>query len=414
MSYQNYRRRDAGRASSRGAYAPRKSSPNNRRNSSKKSKKANGDSIHYSRYIKSAKPTVTAEIYAPTYTFDDFAIDARLRRNIAAKGIVTPSPIQDQAIPAALAGNDIIGIANTGTGKTLAFSAPVIHRLLTEPGAKALVLAPTRELAEQIEAEMKSVGKGSGLFGATLIGGVNMRPQFMALADNPEIIIGTPGRVKDHLQRGTLDLSSFNMVVLDEFDRMLDMGFVNDVRMIVARLSRDKQSLLFSATLDNKIKALVTEFTQDPVTIQVKSGETTDTVEQDVIFYQTKDEKIELLHDLLIDDATKKVLIFHETKYGADRLGQTLVDRGFAAGSIHGGKTQGARSRTLREFKSNTTNVLVATDVAARGIDVPDITHVINYAEPQTYADYVHRIGRAGRAGKMGFAVTFVEKTARN
>ena len=413
MSYQDRRRRDSGRASNRGAYTSRGSSYNNRRNSPKKPKKASSDSIHYSRYIKPASSVQAEEAYQPQHTFDDFAVDARLKHNIAQKGITIPSPIQDQSIPAALAGDDIIGIANTGTGKTLAFSVPVIHRLLTEPGAKALVLAPTRELAEQIEAEMKSIGKGSGLFGATLIGGVNMRPQFMALAENPEIVIGTPGRVKDHLNRGTLDLSDFSTVVLDEFDRMLDMGFVNDVRMIVSQLSADRQSLLFSATLDSKIKTLVTEFTRNPVMVRVKSSETTDTVEQNVVFYQTKAEKIELLHDLLIDESTKKVLIFHETKYGADRLGQALIDRGFAAGSIHGGKTQGARSRTLREFKLSTTNVLVATDVAARGIDVPDITHVINYAEPQTYADYVHRIGRAGRAGKTGFAVTFVEKSHR-
>ena len=409
MSYQNRNRRGPAHAHS---YGGRKSfgPNNNRRNFAGKSKKA-GESIHYSRYIKPASAVQADEVYQPEHTFADFEVNLLLKQNIEKKGIVTPSPIQDQSIPVALAGNDIVGIANTGTGKTLAFAIPVINRLMNEPGSKALVLAPTRELAEQIEIEMKSIGKGSGLFGATLIGGVNMRPQFMALKDNPEIIIGTPGRVKDHLQRGTLDLSNVNMIVLDEFDRMLDMGFVNDMRMILGELADDRQSFFFSATLDAKVKSLVTEFTKDPVTVSVKSGETTDTVEQNVVFYKDKAEKIDLLHDLLIDEAAKKVLIFHETKYGADRLGQTLVDRGFAAGSIHGGKTQGARSRTLREFKSNTTNVLVATDVAARGIDVSDITHVINYAEPQTYADYVHRIGRAGRAGKTGFALTFVEKS---
>ena len=409
MSYQNRQRRGGSRATNHGARRP--GAPYRQRQSSgKKSGRSSGESIHHSRYIKPAKPVVVEEAYQPRHSFDDFVIDARLKTNIAKKGITTPSPIQDQSIPAALAGGDIIGIANTGTGKTLAFSVPVLHRLLSDPGSKALILAPTRELAEQIEIEMKSVAKGSGLFGATLIGGVNMRPQFMALGDDPEVVIGTPGRVKDHLSRGTLDLSKFNMVVLDEFDRMLDMGFVNDVRLILGEMSDDRQNFLFSATLDAKIKALVAEFTSDPVTISVKSNETTDTVEQNIVFYHSKDEKIELLHDLLIDEAARKVLIFHETKYGADRLGKALSDRGFAADSIHGGKTQSARSRTLREFKSNTTNVLVATDVAARGIDVPDITHVINYAEPQTYADYVHRIGRTGRAGKTGFALTFVEK----
>ncbi len=409
MSYQNRNNRGSGRARNYGR--PKSFAPNrNRRSSTAKSKKGS-ESIHYSRYIKPASPVQAEEVYTPNHTFADFQVNSLLKHNITKKGIVTPSPIQDQSIPVALAGNDIVGIANTGTGKTLAFAIPVLHRLLEEPGSRALVLAPTRELAEQIEIEMKSIGKGSGLFGATLIGGVTMRPQFMALSENPEIIIGTPGRVKDHIQRGTLDLSSFNMIVLDEFDRMLDMGFVNDMRMILGELSDDRQSFFFSATLDAKVKSLVEEFTKNPVTVSVKSGETTDTVDQNVVFYKDKSEKIELLHDLLIDETAKKVLIFHETKYGADRLGQTLIDRGFAAGSIHGGKTQGARSRTLREFKSNTTSVLVATDVAARGIDVSDITHVINYAEPQTYADYVHRIGRAGRAGRTGFALTFVEKT---
>lgn len=408
MSYQNRNRRDSNRAhnySGRRPVAPNR----NRRSTMGKSKK-NGDLIHYSRYIKPANSAQVEEAYLPQHTFDDFAVNPLLKHNIEKKGIITPSPIQDQSIPVALAGNDIIGIANTGTGKTLAFAVPVLNRLMAEPDAKALILAPTRELAEQIEIEMKGIGKGSGLFGAILIGGVNMRPQFMALGENPEIVIGTPGRVKDHIQRGTLDLSHFNMVVLDEFDRMLDMGFVNDMRMILSQLPESRQSFFFSATLDVKIKSLVAEFTKNPITISVKSGETTDTVEQNVVFYRDKTEKIELLHDLLIDEAAKKVLIFDATKYGADRLGKTLSDRGFAAGSIHGGKTQGARSRTLRDFKSNTTSVLVATDVAARGIDVSDITHVINYAEPQTYADYVHRIGRAGRAGKTGFALTFVEK----
>ncbi len=408
MSYSNHAHRDnVGRGRNRGHASFRK---NNRpQNRNKKSKKL-GENIHFSKYIKPAKPVVAEEIYVPTHTFADFAIDDLLKRNIAKKGITTPSPIQDQSIPVALAGNDVIGVANTGTGKTLAFAIPVLNRILHDKSAKALIVAPTRELAQQIEIEMKNIAKNSRLFGAILIGGTNMTPQFLALRQNPEIVIGTPGRIKDHLERGSLDLSDFNIVVLDEFDRMLDMGFVADMRRILSQLADERQSFFFSATLDKKVMELVDEFANEPVTISVKSGETTDNVDQNVLFYGDKLDKIEKLHDLLIADAAKKVLVFDETKYGADRLGKALTERGFAAGSIHGGKTQGARQRTLNEFKSNKINVLVATDVAARGIDVSDVTHVINYAEPQTYTDYVHRIGRAGRAGKTGFAVTFVAK----
>ncbi len=415
MSYNNRSNRGY---SGRGNNNSRRGNSGNRgnfRNSrgQQKSKKSRGDNIHFSKYIKPAKPVLIEEAYIPTHAFDDFAIENLIKENIAKKGITAPSPIQDQSIPVALAGNDIVGIANTGTGKTLAFSVPVLNRLLTDKTAKALIVAPTRELAQQIEIEMKEIAKNSGLFGAILIGGTNMSPQIRALRDDPEIVIGTPGRIKDHIQRDSLDLSEFNIVVLDEFDRMLDMGFVNDMRMILSNLADARQSFFFSATLDQKVMELVSEFANEPVTISVKSGETTDNVDQNVIFYETKADKIDKLYDLLIADESKKVLVFDETKYGVERLGKALEQRGFAAGSIHGGKTQGARTRTLNEFKKNKINVLVATDVAARGIDVSDITHVVNFAEPQTYTDYVHRIGRAGRAGKAGFALTFVEGKSR-
>lgn len=365
------------------------------------------DYIHPSRFVKVARP-VEETAYKPTYRFNDFAMNDLLKANILAKGFENPSPIQDQAIPLGLEGKDVIGIANTGTGKTVAFAIPVLHRLMEEPGARALIVAPTRELAQQIEAELKMVGKRSGLFGALLIGGSPMGPQLRDLRSNPQIIIGTPGRIMDHMQRGSLDLSDCNMVVLDEVDRMLDMGFVNDVRTILGELHDERQSFFFSATLDHKVRELIATFSNDPVTVSVSTGNTSDNVHQDIVCYESGKDKIEQLHQLLIQDVVAKTIIFDETQRSVERLSEELQARGFKADAIHGGKTQGQRQRALNRFKKNEIDVLVATDVAARGIDVADITHVINYTTPQSYEDYIHRIGRAGRAGRIGYALTFV------
>jgi superfamily II DNA/RNA helicase len=366
------------------------------------------ENVHFSRFIKVATPSEQAA-YQPQNAFGDFAIHELIKKNIIDKGLTTPSPIQDQAIPAALLGQDIIGIANTGTGKTLAFVIPLLNKLLSDKASRALIIAPTRELAQQIDAELRQISKNSGLFSALLTGGSAMRPQLNALRNHPAIVVGTPGRIKDHMERRTLDLSRFNLVVLDEFDRMLDMGFIGDMRQILAKMATPRQSLFFSATLDTRVKNLLGEFANDPVTVAVKSGDTTENVHQNVVHFHAGDDKVDMLHDVLISEDVAKVLIFDETKHGAERLGKKLLERGFAAGSIHGGKSQGNRERTLREFRSNKITILVATDVAARGIDVADITHVINYATPRTYTDYVHRIGRVGRAGRIGHALTFVE-----
>jgi len=321
-----------------------------------------------------------------------------------------PSPIQDQAIPAGLLGRDIVGIADTGTGKTAAFAVPMLHRLMSEPNIKALILAPTRELAQQIEEQCRKIAKGSGLDGALLIGGVAMMPQLRELRYNPSIIIGTPGRVKDHLERKSLNISDCNIVVLDEVDRMLDMGFINDIRHILSQTKPDRQSFYFSATLDSKVKGIIDQFSNNPVQISVKSGETSDNVEQNIVSYNSIGDKLDKLHDLLIQDTTLKALIFDDTHRSVDKLSKELEGRGFAADTIHGGRSQAQRQRALKRFKNNEVKVLVATDVAARGIDVSDISHVINYSTPQSYQDYVHRIGRTGRAGKTGFALTFLEK----
>ncbi len=367
------------------------------------------DYIHPSRFIQSAKPVDTVD-YQPTHSFADFAIHPVLRQNLIEKGFDTPSPIQDQTIPAGLQGKDVVGIANTGTGKTAAFALPLLHRLMTNREDRALILAPTRELAQQIEEQCRSLAKGSGLTGALLIGGVSMQPQLRDLRNNPRIIIGTPGRVKDHAERGTLRLARCNIVVLDEVDRMLDMGFINDIRHILGQTASTKQFFCFSATLDARVKAIIDGFSNDPVHVVVKTGDTCDSVDQNIVTYAHRGEKLDKLHDLLLQDRVLKTLVFDDTHRSVEKLCKELQSRGFQTDAIHGGKSQSQRQRALKRFRDSQVKVLVATDVAARGLDVVDITHVVNYSAPQTYGDYVHRIGRAGRAGRLGYALTFVEQ----
>lgn len=378
------------------------------RNNSGSKRGPKKDYIHPSRFVQAAKH-VEREKYVATHKFDDFMVSDLIKSNLKRKGFETPSPIQDQAIPVTLTGCDLIGIANTGTGKTAAFAIPVINKLMLLPGSRVLIMAPTRELAQQIEQECKQIGKGSRLYGALLIGGAAMGPQLRDLRSNPQIVIGTPGRIKDHMERGTLDLTNFDTVILDEVDRMLDMGFINDMSEILSNMPTDRQSLFFSATMDRKVKELINRFSKDPVTVSVKQGETSENVNQDIVPYESRQEKILQLHNILIDQAVEKVIIFDDTQRSVERLSDELVERGFKADAIHGGKNQGQRQRALQKFKKSDISILVATDVAARGIDVADVTHVINYSTPQSYEDYVHRIGRAGRAGKIGHALTFVE-----
>jgi ATP-dependent RNA helicase RhlE len=381
----------------------------NRGSSGGKGRQPKKDYIHPSKFIQGARP-VTVEKYTPAHAFSDFNLNELIQTNIVAMNFTEPSPIQDQAIPAGLLGRDIVGIANTGTGKTAAFAIPMLQRLMTEPNVKALILAPTRELAQQIEEQCRKIAKGSGLDGALLIGGMAMMPQLRELRYNPSIIIGTPGRVKDHLERKSLNISDCNIVVLDEVDRMLDMGFINDIRHILSQTKPDRQSFYFSATLDGKVKTVIDQFSNEPVLISVKSGDTSENVEQNIVSYNSNGEKMDKLHDLLIQDKSIKALIFDDTHRSVDKLAKELEGRGFSADTIHGGRSQAQRQRALKRFKNNEVKMLVATDVAARGIDISDITHVINYSTPQSYEDYVHRIGRTGRAGKTGFALTFIEK----
>lgn len=401
----NYNRRQPSGSSFGGP--GRKFSNNGRR---PQKRRGGGEYINPERFVQAAKLVLDEEIFIPKHQFADFDVEDVIKANLANAGYVIPSPIQDQAIPFGVEGHDIVGIANTGTGKTAAFAVPVIHNLMRFTDAFAIIVAPTRELAQQIEEQCKMIGKGSGVMGAILIGGMPMGPQLRQLRNNPQIVIGTPGRIKDHVERGSLKLTGFNMVVLDEVDRMLDMGFLPDVNFILQQLAPERQSYFFSATMDPRVKTLITKYAPKHVTISLKKQATAESVNQDVVHYTHATDKVEKLHDILNDKTVEKVIVFDETQRNVERLNQMLQDRGFKAEAIHGGKTQGQRKRALDQFKQNRVNILVATDVAARGIDVADITHVINYGMPQTYDDYVHRIGRAGRAGRVGYALTFVAK----
>lgn len=365
--------------------------------------------IDPSRFINQAKPAQEEQPYVPNHRFADFGFAAPLMRNIEAHGYEHPTPIQDQAMRPVMEGRDLIGLANTGTGKTAAFLLPILHRLvLDQNSARALIIAPTRELAVQIDDEFRQFAKGLGLYSALCVGGVNIGPQIKQIQRGPHIVIGTPGRLKDLIQQGALKLSAANVLVLDEADRMLDMGFIRDIRFLISHLPEERQSLCFSATITPDIKILLDEMLKEPVTVSVRTAETSEHVEQDVVHASGKEDKIEKLQELLQQPGFEKVIVFGQTKYGVQRLAEKLSKAGIPSEAIHGNKSQGQRQRALNAFKDNKVRVLVATDVAARGLDIPNVSHVINFDQPTTYEDYVHRIGRTGRGGKRGRALTFV------
>ncbi len=324
------------------------------------------------------------------------------------RGYVEPTPIQDQTIPLGLAGRDVIGIANTGTGKTAAFLLPLIDKVCRQQNQKVLIIAPTRELAVQIADEFRIFARDMGLRHALCIGGAGMGQQIRDLRRSPHFIISTPGRLLDHVRQRFISLESFNNLVLDEADRMVDMGFIKDIRQIISMMPAERQSLFFSATIPGEVDSLIRSFMKNPEMVSVKKAETATTVDQDIVKFRNKYDKIEVLHEYLNREGFDKVLIFCRTKRNVERLCRDLIDRGFKAVEIHGNKSQPQRQRALTEFKEDRARILVATDVAARGLDIPDVTHVINYDAPESYEDYVHRIGRTGRANKKGNALTFV------
>jgi ATP-dependent RNA helicase RhlE len=366
-------------------------------------------SIDPTLFVKKASPQIETEHYNVSNSFADFNFATPLSVNIANKGYVTPTPIQDQTIPAILDGRDVIGLANTGTGKTAAFLLPIIDAIFRNRGQKALIIAPTRELALQINQEFRDFTYGMHLHCATLIGGANIQRQIHDLRRNPDVVIATPGRLKDLIERRNIYLEDFDIFVLDEVDLMVDIGFIQDIRYFIPMLPKDRQSLFFSATLSPKLNTILQDFVHNPITVSVKVQDTSENIEQDVIMVKSRDQKIEQLHDLLIQDEFEKVLIFGTTKHGVDKLFKALDARGFRVGAIHGNKKQGHRQRTLQNFKDNHIQILLATDVASRGLDIDNVTHVINYEQPETYEDYIHRIGRTGRANKTGVALTFID-----
>jgi ATP-dependent RNA helicase RhlE len=359
-------------------------------------------------FIRKATNDNIVEEVTVTKQFSDFDLVTPLVANIANKGYEVPTPIQSQAIQPILDGRDLIGLASTGTGKTGAFLIPIINKIFKEKKHKAIIIVPTRELAAQIIDEFKSLSFNMRLFSALVIGGANIRRQIQDVRRDPDIIVATPGRLKDLIEHRALYLNDFDLFVLDEVDLMVDIGFIEDVKYFTSLLPKARQSLLFSATISPKVQSIVQSFVQNPVTVSLKKQDTSENVNQDIVKV-IPSKKVDQLHDLLIQDGFDKVLIFGKTKHGIDKLSKELHFRGFKVGSIHGNKSQNARQKMLQSFKREEIQILLATDVASRGLDIPDVTHVINYDLPQTYEDYIHRIGRTGRAGKTGTALTFVD-----
>lgn len=363
--------------------------------------------IDHNLFINKAKEEVV-EAYVPTHGFTDFGLDVRIVENLTRKGYKTPSPIQDQSIPVVLGGRDMIGIANTGTGKTAAFLLPLIHKLAEDKNKKVMVLTPTRELAQQIEAELRAFTFGMKIFSISCVGGMPIRRQMMELERGVSFVIGTPGRVKDLITRGKIKMKDYGYIVLDEADRMLDMGFIDDMREILSAMLPTKQALFFSATMPPAIRTLCAQFLKDPVNISVKTRDTASNVDQDVVRIRNKGERIEVLHELLSGDDFTKVLIFREMKRQVDELEEELSKRGFKALALHGDMRNRERAHAVKSLATGTVQVVIATDVAARGIDIPDISHVINYDIPRDYETYVHRIGRTGRGSSKGKSLTFI------
>ncbi len=367
-----------------------------------------GEKIDINRFVSKAVEIGTVEPYKAVNSFVDFKISGSLKKNIIDKGYIVPTQIQDQTILPILEGRDVIGIANTGTGKTAAFLIPLIEKAIQNRNEHFLIVTPTRELAFQINEELIAFSRGMNISSVLSIGGSSMFRQVQRLRQNPQFVIGTPGRLKDLIQRKNLNLYNFRNVVLDEVDRMVDIGFIKDIKFMVALLPSPRQSLFFSATVDRQTREILGSFVKDPVTVSVKTAETAENINQDIIKVKPG-EKVDQLHDLLAMEGYDKVMIFGRTKYGIEKLTKMLIERGFRATAIHGNKSQGQRQRALTDFKQGAVQVLLATDVASRGLDIDDVSHVINYDVPATYEDYVHRIGRTGRAGKVGSAVTFVD-----
>ncbi|MEK7479523.1 MAG: DEAD/DEAH box helicase [Patescibacteria group bacterium] len=365
-------------------------------------------SFNVSQYINRNPARIeTPEAYVPTHVFTDFKLKKELMAHVVACGFKEPTPIQDQIIPRILEGRDVVGLANTGTGKTAAFLIPLIQKTLESPNMETLIMAPTRELAIQIEEELRRLTRGLRIYSAVCVGGVGIGGQLQALRRKNNFVIGTPGRLLDLIKRRALRLLNVKAVVIDEADRMLDMGFINDMKAILSEIRGERQTLFFSATMQGEIESLIRNHSKNPTTISVKKQDVAENIEQDVVRFGSRD-KVEVLSELLTKEEFKRVLVFGRTKHGVEKLCKKLIHDRHRAESIHGNKSHGQRQRALQKFKDSEVRILVATDVAARGLHIYNVSHVINFDLPGTYEDYVHRIGRTGRGELKGKALTLV------
>lgn len=359
-------------------------------------------------FVKKASHT-DIKPFVSEKTYKELNLNPLLIKSIDQKGYERPTEIQEKSIEHLISGQNLIGVASTGTGKTGAFLIPIIEKMLSDKQLSALIVVPTRELAQQVQEEFRSLTKGLSLNSVCFIGGTNVGKDMRLARMNQNLIVGTPGRLNDLMDRRALSLNKTNVLVLDEFDRMLDMGFVNDIRKIVSSMPQRDQTMLFSATIEPAQEKIIKQLVENPIRVNVSSGtKSSDNVDQDIIRVSADENKFDVLLDLLGGESFEKVIVFAETKRVADKISKKLSKAGMRSDVIHGDKSQNYRTKAIKHFKDGTTRVLVATDVAARGIDVDNVTHVVNFQIPQTMDSYIHRIGRTGRAGKTGMAYTFV------
>lgn len=404
-----YRQRSSGnRRYTKTSNNKRVRNPGSRGYGNRKNRRRVREAIAPSKYISKAADVKNAAPYIPERNFYDFDLHNVLAKNIADRDYVNTTKIQDQAIPEILKGKDLLGIGCTGSGKTGAFLIPMIDKVLKNPGDRVLIVTPTRELASQVSSEFRKFAKGTNLKIVLVIGGASIRDQIRLLRAGPQFVVATPGRLIDLEKRRCIGLHKFNNVVLDEVDQMLAMGFIDDIKLLISKLASKRQSLFFSATVSQKEEAIANTLLNTPVKVESDKQSPLKSIHQDIVRVRTGDQKMQVLHELLQRKEFNKVLVFSGTKVGADHISNELRMKGIKVDSLHGDKTQHNRSKVLANFRQDRIDVLIATDVAARGIDIPDITHVINYDEPASYNDYIHRIGRTGRIGKTGTALTFV------
>lgn len=380
---------------------------NNRGNNRNYRKKS---TLNPQLFIRQAKERTAEQMEIPSFSYDQLNINPQLKNNILNKGYKSPTPIQDKTIPLILSGKDVVGIANTGTGKTAAFLIPLLDKILRNRSERILIIAPTRELADQIEHEAYTLTKNLNLRSVLVVGGMSINVQIGKLRSNPQIVVATPGRLIDLFERRAINLNSFNNVVLDEVDRMLEMGFIKDIKLIIEQLPVNRQSLFFSATMPRDVEEVLRIFSTNYEKVSIKTSEASENVHQDIIEVRNREEKENKLHELLRKEEFVKVIIFVRTKRGVQKLDERLTVLGFKVDSLHGDKNQSQRKRALVSFKNDVSKILIATDVASRGLDVKNISHVINYDMPETYEDYIHRVGRTGRTENIGYAFTFVER----